>query len=63
MQEKLKEGTPFKVLVGDYKGKSGVIEVVADAPRCYGGKISGDRMPPIIWFKPEEIEREEKQNE
>jgi len=63
MQEKLKEGTPIKVLAGVYEGKSGVLEVVADAPCCYGTKISGGRMPPIIWFKPEEIEREEKENE
>jgi len=60
MLEKLKEGTPITVLEGIYKGKSGVIEVIANAPRCYGAKISGGRMPPIVWFKPEEIEREEK---
>lgn len=56
MQEKLKKGIPIRVLTGVYKDKSGVIEVVADAPRCYGVEISGARMPPIIWFKPEEIE-------
>jgi len=59
MAEKLKAGTPIKVLAGVYKDKSGVLEVIGDAPCCYGVKISGDRMPPIIWFKPEEIDREE----
>ena len=60
MQEKLKEGTPIKVLEGIYKDKSGVIEVVTDAPRCYGSKISGSGVIPVlVWFKPEEIEREE----
>jgi len=59
MQGLLKKGTSIKVLEGIYQGKSGVIEIVADVPCCYGVEIRGDRMPPIIWFKPEEIEREE----
>lgn len=64
MQEKLKEGTSIKVLGGIYKDKSGVIEVVADAPRCYGVKVSGGggAIPVLVWFEPKEIEREVKEN-
>lgn len=61
----LEEGSRIKVLVGGYRGRSGTVEVLAeDSPKKFGVKVDpekGDKMlMPLVWFKPVEIEREDK---
>lgn len=63
----IKQGADIKIIKGIYKGKAGKLEVVVPDALCsYGVRITptgDDKLPPLVWYKPEEIEAMEERNE
>lgn len=54
-----KVGDNFRVLVGVYVGKHGVVTAIAEkAAKSVGTRLyGGEKMLMTTWFKPEEIEK------